>query len=455
MFESLSERLNKTLGKLTSRGKLTEDNIQKALKDVRNALLEADVALPVVKEFVAHVRRGALGKEVAKSLSPGQTMVKIVKRELTNIMGEENKTLNLKAQPPVVILLAGLQGSGKTTSAAKLAKLLKEKHKKHVLMVSCDVYRPAAIEQLKTLGGEIEVDVHPSSASEDPIQIAKDAHKAARQKAYDVLIIDTAGRLHIDEDMMTEIKAIHSDTEPTETLFVVDSMTGQDAANTAKAFGDALPLTGVIITKTDGDARGGAALSIRQITGAPIKFMGVGEKIEALEAFHPERVASRILGMGDMLSLIEEAESKVDKEKAEKMIKKLKKGQGFNLQDFREQLTEMDKMGGVGGMVDKLPGMSGMADKVKSKGEGMTKKMSAMIDSMTVQERLNPDILKGSRKVRVANGSGVSVPEVNKMLKQFNQMQKMMKKFGNKKSMLGMMGQLKRAMGPGGGLPPQ
>jgi signal recognition particle subunit SRP54 len=452
MFQSLSERLTKAFDKLTGRGRLTEENIQKALKDVKTALLDADVALPVIKDFLASIRRGATGREVMRSLSPAQTLIKIVQAELTALMGQANETLNLATQPPAVILLAGLQGSGKTTSAAKLARFLKERHKKRVAMVSCDIYRPAAIEQLAILGKEIGVEVFPSNSTEDPLAIVKGAMDFARRQTFDVLLIDTAGRLHIDEAMMKEVKAIHSASSPIETLFVVDSMTGQDAANTAKAFNDALPLTGVILTKVDGDARGGAALSIRYLTEKPIKFLGVGEKVEALEPFHPDRVASRILGMGDILSLIEEAEHKIDKEKSDQIAKKIRAGQGFSLEDFRDQLKEMDKMGGVMGMVNKLPGLGGMSDSIKEKGTSMMKRMVAVIDSMTLQERKDPDILKNSRKVRISKGSGIPIPEINRMLKQFEQMQKMMKKMGNKRSMLGMMGQVKSLMG-GGGMP--
>ena len=453
MFSSLSDRLNSTLKKLRGQGRLSEKNIQKALKDVRNALLEADVALPVVKDFIAKVRRASLGSEVAKSLTPGQAFIKIVQRELTQIMGEKNASLNLGAQPPVVILMAGLQGSGKTTSTAKLARLLKTRDKKKVMVVSTDVYRPAAIKQLQTLAQELEVDWFPSDESQKPVKIAKDALEAAKKQLMDVLIVDTAGRLHIDEAMMAEVKQIHASVDPVETLFVVDSMTGQDAVNTARVFHDTLPLTGVILTKTDGDARGGAALSIRQVTGKPIKFMGTGEKTDALEAFHPDRVASRILGMGDVLSLIEEIKQSIDKEKSEQFAKKVKKGKGFDLQDFREQLTQMGKMGGLTGIMSRLPGMGDVPDQVKNQlNDKMTVRMAAMIDSMTVKERQNPDIIKGSRKRRIASGSGVEVQDVNKLLKQFTQMQKMMKKVG-KGGMDKMMRQMQGMMPPGGGGP--
>ncbi|MGD9000798.1 MAG: signal recognition particle protein, partial [Granulosicoccaceae bacterium] len=357
MFETLTERLSSTLKNLRGQGRLSEDNIKDALREVRMALLEADVALPVVKGFIERVRERAIGQEVLQSLTPGQALIKVVNEELVHVMGDANEALDLAAQPPAVILMAGLQGAGKTTSVAKLARWLTERHNKKVLVVSADVYRPAAIEQLKTLAGEIGVDCFPSSADEDPINIANAALEHARKQYFDVLIVDTAGRLHIDEAMMGEIKVLHAALKPVETLFVVDSMTGQDAANTARAFHDALPLTGVILTKTDGDARGGAALSVREITGKPIKFLGVGEKTAALEPFYPDRMASRILGMGDMLSLIEEAQHKVDHKEAEKLAKKLQKGKGFDLGDFREQLRQMQSMGGLSSMMDKLPGV--------------------------------------------------------------------------------------------------
>ena len=365
MFENLTERLSRTLRNVSGRGRLTEDNIKETLREVRMALLEADVALPVVRDFVARVKERAVGQEVAKSLSPGQAFIKIVHGELVTVMGEANEQLNLAAQPPAIILMAGLQGAGKTTTVGKLAKLLKERSKKKVLVVSADVYRPAAIKQLETLAGDIGVDFFPSDASQKPVDIANAAIDQARKKFYDVVIVDTAGRLHVDSDMMDEIKHLHATIKPVETLFVVDAMTGQDAANTAKAFNEALPLTGVILTKADGDARGGAALSVRHITGKPVKFIGMGEKTDALEPFHPDRLASRILGMGDVLSLIEEVERNVDKEKAAKLASKVKSGKGFDLEDFREQLAQMRNMGGMMGMLDKLPGMSGLPDNVK------------------------------------------------------------------------------------------
>lgn len=450
MFANLSERLSKTLRNISGRGRLTEDNIQETLREVRMALLEADVALPVVREFIKQVKENAVGQDVNKSLTPGQEFIKIVQRQLEIAMGDVNEALNLAAQPPAVILMAGLQGAGKTTSVGKLAKFLKEKHKKKVLVVSADVYRPAAIKQLETLADALDVAFFPSVNNQKPIDIVEEALKHAKLNFFDVLIVDTAGRLHVDSDMMDEIQAIHSYLNPIETLFVVDAMTGQDAANTAKAFNDALPLTGVILTKVDGDARGGAALSIRHITGKPIKFLGVGEKTDALEPFYPERLASRILGMGDMLSLIEELESKVDKEKAEKMANKLKKGEGFDLNDFLEQLQQMRQMGGMANLMTKLPGMgnlpSGAMDMVGDK--SMTR-MEAIINSMTLKERSHPDIIKGSRKKRIAAGSGTQVQDVNRMLKQFDEMQRMMKKMkkgGLAKMMRGMKGMMPPGM---------
>ncbi len=442
MFDSLTQRLTQTMQKLRGKGRLTEDSIRETLREVRIALLEADVALPVVQSFISHVRQRALGQEVISSLQPGQALVKIVHDELVRIMGEENEALDLKASPPVVVLLAGLQGSGKTTTSAKLAKHLKEQLKKKVMVVSCDVYRPAAIDQLKTLAEQVGVLFHPSSVSDEPVTIARRALDEARKQFVDVLLVDTAGRLHIDADMMEEVRQLHTAVQPHETLFVVDSMTGQDAANTARAFNDALPLTGVILTKTDGDARGGAALSVRQITGKPIKFVGTGEKTEALQPFHPERIASRILGMGDVLSLVEDVQRHVDQEKAEKLASKIKKGQGFDLEDFRSQLEQMQNMGGLGSLVDKMPGMSELPDMVKNRvNDKQTISMIAIINSMTPQERSFPDVIRGSRKKRIAAGSGTQIQDVNRMLKQFSQMQRMMKKFG-KGGMKGMMRKL-------------
>ncbi|SMB87215.1 signal recognition particle subunit FFH/SRP54 (srp54) [Pasteurella testudinis DSM 23072] len=450
MFENLSDRLSHTLRAIRGRARLTEDNIKETLREVRMALLEADVALPVVREFINKVKERAVGVEVNKSLTPGQEFVKIVQSELEAAMGEANETLNLATQPPAVILMAGLQGAGKTTSVGKLAKFLRERHKKKVLVVSADVYRPAAIKQLETLAETVNADFFPSDTSQSAVHIAESALAHAKLKFYDVLIVDTAGRLHVDGEMMDEIKAVHAALNPIETLFTVDAMTGQDAANTAKAFNEALPLTGVILTKVDGDARGGAALSIRQITGKPIKFLGMGEKTDALEPFYPDRVASRILGMGDVLSLIEDLERSVDKEKAEKMAQKFKKGDDFSLEDFREQLIEMKKMGGMMSMLEKLPGAKNLPDHVKGQvDDKMFNKMEAMINSMTFKERQNPDIIKGSRKRRIAQGSGTQVQDLNKMLKQFTEMQRMMKKM-RKGGMAKMMKGMKGMMGGGG-----
>ena len=452
MFDNLTQRLTQTMQKLRGKGRLTEDSIRETLREVRIALLEADVALPVVQSFIGQVRERALGQEVISSLQPGQAFVKIVHDELVGVMGEENEALDLRASPPVVVLLAGLQGSGKTTTTAKLAKHLKEQSNKKVMVVSCDVYRPAAIDQLKTLAEQVGVIFHPSSATEQPVAIAKQALEAAHKQFVDVLLVDTAGRLHIDTDMMDEIRQLHSAVSPHETLFVGDSMTGQDAANTAQAFNQALPLTGVILTKTDGDARGGAALSVRHITGKPIKFVGTGEKIEALQPFHPERVASRILGMGDVLSLVEDVQRHVDQDKAEKLARKIKKGKGFDLEDFRSQLEQMQNMGGLGNLVDKMPGMTELPDQVKNRvNDRQTISMIAIINSMTPQERRFPDVIRGSRKKRIALGSGTKIQDINRMLKQFSQMQRMMKKFGKggMKGMMRKMASLKGQM-PGG-----
>ncbi len=451
MFENLTERLSKTLRNISGRGRLTEDNIKDTLREVRMALLEADVALPVVKEFVSRVKERAVGQEVNKSLSPGQAFIKIVQGELIAVMGEANESLDLATQPPAVILMAGLQGAGKTTSVAKLAKYLKERLKKKVLVVSADVYRPAAIKQLQTLAADIGVEFFPSTAEQKPVAIAEAAITHARKQFFDVLIVDTAGRLHVDADMMAEIQHLHQSVKPIETLFVVDAMTGQDAANTARAFSEALPLTGVILTKADGDARGGAALSVRHITGKPIKFIGIGEKTDALEPFHPDRIASRILGMGDMLSLIEEMERKVDKDKAAKLAQKVQKGKGFDLEDFREQLAQMRDMGGMMGMLDKLPGVANLPGDVKDKmDDKLVHRMEAIISSMTPAERRNPDIIKGARKRRIAAGSGTQVQDVNRLLKQFDQMQRMMKKISGKGGLRKLMGGMKGMMPPGG-----
>jgi signal recognition particle subunit SRP54 len=457
MFESLSDRLSHTIKKLKGQARLTDENIKDAMREVRMALLEADVALPVVRTFIDKVKERAIGKEVQGSLSPGQTLIKVVNDELVEIMGQENESLDLNAQPPAVVLMAGLQGAGKTTTAGKLAKLLKERENKSVAMVSCDVYRPAAIKQLETLAEQVEATFIESEVGQKPVDIAISALEYAKRKHIDVLLVDTAGRLHIDEEMMAEIKAIHSSVSPVETLFVVDAMTGQDAANTAKAFGEALPLTGVVLTKADGDARGGAALSVREITGKPIKFIGMGEKIDALEPFHPERMASRILGMGDVLTLVEEAQRKVDHKDAQKLAKKLNKGRGFDLDDLRSQMLQMKKMGGMGGLMDKLPGMGKMSQTVQDgAGDKEVDKMVAIINSMTLQERRFPAVIKGSRKKRIAAGSGLQIQDVNRLLKQHKQMSKMMKKFkggGLKKMMRGMKGQMPPGMGGGGGFP--
>jgi signal recognition particle subunit SRP54 len=450
MFDTLSERLSGALKRLRGQGRLTEDNIKDTLREVRMALLEADVALPVVREFIERVRERAVGKEVMQSLTPGQALVKIVHGELVALMGEACDELDLRVRPPAVVLMAGLQGSGKTTTVAKLARWLTERKKKSVLVVSCDVYRPAAIEQLKKLAAEVGVEFHPSATDQDPVAIARAAVEQARRQFADVVIIDTAGRLHVDAEMMEEIRRLHAAVEPAETLFVVDSMTGQDAANTARAFNEALPLTGVVLTKTDGDARGGAALSIRQITGKPIKFLGVGEKTAALEPFHPDRVASRILGMGDVLSLVEEVEHKVDRDKAAKLADKLKKGKGFDLEDFRDQLQQMSSMGGVAGLMEKLPGMSEVPQAVKDQvSDRDMRRLVAIINSMTPQERRFPDVIKGSRKRRIAAGSGTEVQDVNRLLKQFDQMQKMMKRMkggGLAKMLRGLKGRLPQGM---------
>ena len=455
MFENLTDRLSKSLKNISGKGRLTEDNIKGTLREVRMALLEADVALPVVRDFIKAVKKRAVGREVTKTLNPGQAFIKVVQSELELAMGEVNEHLNLATQPPAVLLMAGLQGAGKTTSVAKLALLLKSKEKKSVLVVSADVYRPAAIKQLETLAGEVEVEFFPSDISQKPVDIANAAIAHAKKKFIDVVIVDTAGRLHVDGEMMEEIKDLHSAINPVETLFVVDAMTGQDAANTAQAFNDTLPLTGVILTKADGDARGGAALSIRHITGKPIKFIGMGEKIDALEPFYPDRIASRILGMGDVLSLIEELETKVDKDKAAKLAKKVQKGKGFDLEDFRDQLVQMKSMGGMMGMMDKLPGMSNVPDAMKDQvNDKATNQMEAIINSMTKKERAKPEIIKGGRKRRIASGSGTQVQDVNKLLKQFTQMQKMMKKMSGKGGMRKMMGGMQGMMsGMGGGMP--
>lgn len=453
MFESLTQRLSGTIERLRGRGRLTEENIRESLREVRIALLEADVALPVVQALIERIKVRAVGQEVLKSLTPGQALIKVVQDELTTVMGSAASDLNLNVPAPAVILMAGLQGAGKTTTVAKLAKHLKDKRKKKVMVVSADVYRPAAIEQLKTLAHQVDVLWFPSEASQKPEAIVRAAIDDARKSYADVLIVDTAGRTSIDDAMMREIQALHAAVSPTETLFVVDSMTGQDAAVTAKHFGEALPLTGVVLTKTDGDARGGAALSVRYVTGKPIKFMGTGEKPDGLDVFHPERVASRILDMGDVLSLVEQVEAQVDKDKAAKLAEKVAKGKRFNLEDMRDQLEQMQNMGGIHGLMDKLPGMGQIPDHLKNQVTGKeVPRMMAIIGSMTPRERKNPHLLNGSRRARIARGSGTSPADVNKLLKQFQQMEKMMGKLSGG-GMKGLMRGMKGMMGGRGGMP--
>ena len=450
MFQNLSERLTGVVKQLRGQARLTEDNIEETLREVRLALLEADVALPVAKELIEQIRIRALGQEVIGNLTPGQALVGVVRDELAAVMGGENQALNFSVQPPLVVLMAGLQGAGKTTSAAKLARRLMERDNKQVALVSCDIHRPAAIEQLAILAAEVGATCYPSSANESAESIAQAALDQARKQFKDVLIVDTAGRLAIDDDMMAEISHVHAAVSPHETLFVVDSMMGQDAVNTARAFNETIPLTGVVLTKADGDARGGAALSVRHVTGKPIKYVGVGEKTDALEPFHPERMASRILGMGDVLTLIEEVEQKVDKEKAEKVAKKLKKGKGFDLQDFRDQLLQMQEMGGLSSVMGKLPGMADIPEQVKDNvNDKEFMKLAAIIDSMTPHERQYPAVIKASRKKRIARGSGTEVQDVNRLLKQFNQMQKMMKRLSKKGGLKNMMRGLGGRMPPG------
>ena len=445
MLDNLTQRLSGVIKNLRGQARLSETNIQDALREVRMALLEADVALPVVKEFIAQVKVAALGHEVIGNLNPGQAFIGVVHRELTKLMGEHNDALNLAAVPPAVILMAGLQGAGKTTTAGKLAKLLRDQQKKKVLLVSCDIYRPAAIEQLRTLASQLDIDFFASDISQKPKDIAANALDFARKHHHDVLIVDTAGRLAIDAAMMDEIKQLHALLNPIETLFVVDAMTGQDAVNTAKAFGEALPLTGIVLTKLDGDARGGAALSVRNITGKPIKFIGVSEKANGLEAFHPERMASRVLGMGDVLSLIEEAHREVDHAEAEKLANKMKTGKGFDLNDFKMQMVQMRKMGGMSAMMDKLPAQLGQAAAGAKVDDKAINRLEGIINSMTLEERSKPELIKASRKRRIAMGAGVQVMHVNQLLNQFEQTQKMMKMFskgGMAKMMRGMAGKL-------------
>ena len=454
MFESLTQRLSGTMERLRGRGRLTEENIREATREVRIALLEADVALPVVQALIERIKVRAVGQEVLKSLTPGQALIKVVRDELTAVMGAQASELELNVQPPAVILMAGLQGAGKTTTVGKLAKHLKERQKKKVMVVSADVYRPAAIEQLKTLAGQVGVQFFPSAADQKPEAIVRAAIEDARKSYIDVLIVDTAGRLAIDEQMMAEIKVLHAAVDPVETLFVVDAMTGQDAANTAKAFSEALPLTGVVLTKTDGDARGGAALSVRYITGKPIKFIGTGEKTDGLDVFHPERVASRILDMGDVLSLVEQVEQQVDKDAATRLAEKVAKGRKFDLNDMREQLGQMQNMGGISGLMDKLPGMGNIPDHVKQQVQQGKEvpQMIAIINSMTKKERRNPTLLNGSRRKRIAAGAGVTPADVNKLMKQYQQMEKMMGKMA-RGGMKGMMRGLQGMMGGRGGMP--
>ena len=443
MLENLSERLSRIAKTIRGEARLTEANIQEALREVRMALLEADVALPVVKAFIERVREAALGAEVVGSLTPGQALVGVVHRELTALMGGEDAALDLAVTPPAVVLLAGLQGSGKTTTAAKLAKMLAAERQKKPLLVSCDVYRPAAIEQLRTLAGQIGVDFFPSAIGQKPMAIALAALDHAKKHYHDVLLVDTAGRLAIDATMMQEIAGLHAALKPVETLFIVDSMQGQDSVKVAKAFGDALPLTGIVLTKLDGDARGGAALSVRQVTGKPIKFAGVSEKPDGLELFHPERMASRILGMGDVLSLVEEARKTVDLDEAKKFAEKLKKGKGFDLEDFKQQIGQMRRMGGISSMIDKLPAQFAQAAQPSQMDEKQLRRVEGIINSMTPAERMRPEILKASRKRRIAAGAGVPVQEVNRLLNQFEQMREMMKRMqkgGLAKMMRGMKG---------------
>jgi len=454
MFESLTQRLTRTLDSIRGQGRLTEDQINTAARELRMALLEADVALPVIKSFIDKLKARALGAEITQSLTPGQAFLRVVQQELTEALGGTSEPLNLRAQPPVVLLMAGLQGSGKTTTTAKLARRLKEDDKKSVVVVSCDVYRPAAIEQLRIVATSVGVDVFPSAVGQDPIQIAKDALAYAKKQFADVLIIDTAGRTTVDREMMAEIAGLHAAVSPTETLFVVDSMTGQDAANTAKAFADALPLTGVVLTKVDGDSRGGAALSVRTVTGRPIKFLGVGEKTDKLEVFHPDRIANRIIGQGDVLTLIEETAKKVDAEQAQKLAKKLTSKRGFDLADFREQMVQMQSMGSLESILEKLPGGAQMQAQLKNvNAEKEIRRTVAIINSMTPQERKFPDLIKASRKRRIATGSGVEVQEVNKMLRQFETSRDLMKKVAG-----GGMAKMLRRLGgklPPGMMPPR
>jgi signal recognition particle subunit SRP54 len=451
MFDKLSSRLASVVEGLSGRGRLTEENIGETLRQVRMALLEADVALPVVKAFIDAVKARVVGLEIHKSLTPGQALVRVIHEELVRVMGEGVRPLNLRAQPPVVILLAGLQGAGKTTTAAKIALWLRERERKRVLLVSTDVYRPAAMLQLERLGQQLGIDVTPADPTLSPLEIASRAREQARRGLYDVLLVDTAGRLHVDEEMMAEVRGLAAAVEPVETLFIVDSMSGQDAVNAARAFGAALDLTGVVLTKADGDARGGAALSVRQVTGRPILFVGVGEKPEALEPFQPERMASRILGMGDVLSLVEEVTRKVDREQAEKLARKVAKGRGFDLEDLLEQLRQLQNMGGVAALMDKLPAqLAAKAGNVPQGNEREIRRQIAIICSMTPRERRFPKLIDGSRRRRIASGSGTHVADVNRLLKNFLQMQKVMKGMGKGRGGLrGMVQSLAGRLPPG------
>jgi signal recognition particle subunit SRP54 len=455
MFDQLSQRLGDTLGRLRGRGKLTEDNIADALRDVRRALLEADVALPAVRSFIDRVRDKAIGQSVITQLKPAEALIKIVHDELVAVLGGDAAPLALNRTPPVVMLMAGLQGAGKTTTTGKLARLIAERHDKQVLVASADIYRPAAIDQLETVAAQAGARFYRHPDSRDAVEIARAAVAEARRQVADVVIIDTAGRLAVDEAMMDEIRRISAAIDPAEILFVVDAMTGQDAANTARAFHQALPLTGVVLTKTDGDARGGAALSVREITGVPIKFLGTGEKLDGFEPFHPDRLASRILGMGDVLSLVEDVQRKVDQKEAARLAGKVGKGsRRFGLDDFKSQLEQMEKLGGLGALADKLPGMGNLPAAAKAKiDDRQTRRMIAIVNSMTPKERRYPDTINGSRKRRIAQGSGTHIQDVNKVLKQHKQMQKMMKKVGNKSSMMKLLKRLPGGGMPGGGMP--
>lgn len=439
MFDNLTQRLGSVVKNLRGQGRLSESNIQDALREVRVALLEADVALPVVRAFIEQVKVRAMGQEVIGSLTPGQALIGVVHKELIALMGGAAVPLSFASQPPAVFLMAGLQGAGKTTTTGKLVRVIRDMGRKKILVVSTDVYRPAAIEQLKTVAAQAEAEFFPSAVGQKPVEIALAALDYGRKHFFDVLIVDTAGRLAIDAEMMAEIQAIHTAIKPIETLFVVDAMQGQDAVNTARAFNEALPLTGVILTKLDGDARGGAALSVRHVTGKPIKLVGVGEKLSGIEVFHPERMASRILGMGDVLSLIEEAQKSVDEAAARRTVEKLKSGKGFDLEDFKAQIQQMKKLGGLGSLVDKLPGAAKLGANDIAQGEQQMRRIEGIINSMTPEERRKPEIIKASRKRRIATGAGLQVQDVNRLLAQFEQMQKMMKSMGKGGGMARMM----------------